>query len=230
MKNPAKIALFAVVAFAAFMALGGPQPTASDAAPLLHQLEQKMSALRSVSMEFTQERRLKLFSEPLKSEGVLLIDRPDLIRWETTAPYQSILLGDHRSVAQFEFDDGKWTKLHLGFPQLLKKLMDQMVLMHEGKLEVLTNDFTITAPPGTTAELLLVPKDETVHSMLASMEFRLLPDLSAPQEVVLNEPNGDSTHILFHNEHRDMTFPAGTFDQSKPLDLAAIRAVIGNAP
>ena len=51
---------------------------------------------RSVYLEFTQERHLKLFTEPLKSEGVMLIERPDQIRWETTAPYQSILLGNHK--------------------------------------------------------------------------------------------------------------------------------------
>ena len=66
-----------------------------------------MAAVRSVYMEFTQERHLSLFAEPLKSEGVMLIEKPDRIRWETTAPYQSILLGDHKSVAQFERWDGR---------------------------------------------------------------------------------------------------------------------------
>jgi len=54
----------------------------------------------------------------LKSEGVMLIERPDRIRWETTTPYQSILLGEQKSVAQFEFNNGKWEKLKLGFPQI----------------------------------------------------------------------------------------------------------------
>ena len=66
-----------------------------------------MTSLTSVYFEFTQERQLKLFAEPLKSEGVMLIDQPDQIRWETTAPYQSILLGNHKSVAQFERTDGR---------------------------------------------------------------------------------------------------------------------------
>src|ERR1700761_7093938 len=81
---------------------------------VLQDLQQKMASVKSVYLEFTQERGLKLFNDPLKSEGVMLIERPDRIRWETTSPYQSILLGDQKSVAQFEFNDGKWQKLKLG--------------------------------------------------------------------------------------------------------------------
>src|SRR5262245_2916320 len=55
----------------------------ADARPILQDLQRKMSSLGSVYFEFTQERHLKLFNEPLKSEGVMLIERPDQIRWET---------------------------------------------------------------------------------------------------------------------------------------------------
>jgi outer membrane lipoprotein-sorting protein len=196
----------------------------SDPRSLLQDLQRKMSSLRSVELEFTQERHLKLFSEPLKSEGVMLIERPDQIRWETTAPYQSILLGNHQSVAQFERTDGAWQKLRLGFPQLLRRVMEQMVRMHQGKLDALTSDFTISVATGSVAVVTLVPKDATVRSMLSSLEVRMQPDFSATREVVMNEPSGELTRILFRRERRDVVFPARTFDQAKPLDIAAVRA------
>src|SRR5262245_45418516 len=58
----------------------------ADPAPLLQELGRKMAAVRSVYLEFTQERHLKLFNEPLKSQGLMLIDKPGLIRWETLSP------------------------------------------------------------------------------------------------------------------------------------------------
>src|SRR5580765_7518040 len=113
MKKLTSMALLLV----AFAATGeSPLQPVADPQPILQDLQRKMSSLRSVYLEFTQERHLKLFTEPLKSEGVMMIDRPDLIRWETTAPYQSILLGDHKSVAQFEKDEHGWKKLKRGFP------------------------------------------------------------------------------------------------------------------
>jgi len=198
--------------------------------PILDNLQGKMKSLTSVYFEFTQERQLKLFAEPLKSEGIMLIDQPDQIRWETTAPYQSILLGNRKSVAQFERTDGKWEKLKLGFPQMLRRVMDQMSLMHQGKLDTLTNDFTISVSTGSVVVVTMVPKDESVRSMLASLEIRMQPDFSTTREVVMHEPGGDLTRIIFNREKRNVKFPPKAFDQIKPLDIAAVKTAVGDAP
>jgi outer membrane lipoprotein-sorting protein len=205
------------------------QPLANPT-PVLQDLHRKMSALDSVYFEFTQERHLKLFAEPLKSEGVMLIQRPDQIRWETTSPFQSILMGNHESVAQFEKEDGQWKKLKLGFPQMLRRVMEQMSLMHQGKMEALTSDFNVSVATGAVAVVTLKPKDESVRSVLSSLEIHMTPEFSTTREVVMNEPNGDLTRILFREEHRDVKLPPGTFDQNKPIDVSVIRKAVGRAP
>ena len=228
-----RIAVFAVLVFSVFNSRAAEEPAlkpVADPAPLLQDLQRKMSSLQSVYLEFTQERHLKLFTEPLKSEGIMLINRPDQIRWETTAPYQSILLGNHTSVAQFEQTDGQWKKLKLGFPQMLKRVMDQMVLMHQGKLDALTSDFKISVATGAVAVLTLEPKDKTVREMLSSLEVRMEPDLSATREVVMHEPSGEFTRIIFNREKRDVKIAPASFDQTKPLDVAAIKAAVNHVP
>jgi len=207
---------------------GGSLTSVVDPKPLLRELQGKMSAVTSLYLEFTQERQLKLFTEPLKSEGVMLIDRPDQIRWETTAPYQSILLGNHKSVAQFERTDGQWKKLKLGFPQMLKRVMEQMTLMNQGKLDGLTNEFNVSVATGSVTVVTMVPLDENVRAMLASLEVTMRPDFSATLEVVMNEPGGDLTRIRFTREKRGVKFPPETFDQTKPLDVAAVKAAVGD--
>jgi outer membrane lipoprotein-sorting protein len=224
MKTTAALILALTVAV---VAAERPLQPVADSRPILQDLQRKMSSLASVCLEFTQERRLKLFAEPLRSEGFMLIERPDQIRWETTAPYQSILLGNHRSVAQFERTDGEWKKLKLVFPQMLRRVMEQMVQMHQGKLDALTADYTVSVAVGSLAVVTLVPKDETVRSMLSSIEIKMLPDFSASREVVMHEPGGDQTRIIFRRERRNVKFPSGTFDQGKPLDIAAIKAALG---
>jgi len=202
----------------------------ADPKPILAALEQKMAALNSVYLEFTQERQLKLFAAPLKSEGVMLIDRPGLIRWETSSPYQSIMLGNQKSVAQFEFTNGKWNKLKLGFSQALKQVMDQMTLMHQGKLDALTSDYTISVATGAVTVVTLVPKDENIRSLLAALEIHFPSDLATIQAVVMREPGDDYTRITFKREIRNPKYPANTFDQAKPLDLATIKATVTKSP
>jgi outer membrane lipoprotein-sorting protein len=221
-------------AMAAFAAAGLPGETAlqsvADPRPILQDLHRKMASVDSVYLEFTQERRLKLFTEPLRSEGVMLIAKPDKIRWETTAPYQSILLSGDKSVAQFEKRDGKWEKLNLGFPDLLRRVMQQMAMMNQGKLEALTTDYTVSVATGGVAVITMVPKDRNAREAMSSLELIMPLDLSTTREVVMNEPNGDLTRITFSHERRNVAFPAVTFNQSKPLDIAAVKAAAQNAP
>lgn len=225
-----KLSLFAAALFALRAFAADDLKPVANPGPILQDLQQKMSTLKSVCLEFTQERQLKLFTEPLKSEGVMLIGQPDQIRWETTAPFQSILLANHKSVAQFERTDGGWKKLKLGFPQMLKRVMDQMVLMNQGKLDALMNDFTISvATNSSVCVLTLVPKDENVRGMLSSLEVRMLPDISATREVLMHEPGGDLTRIIFTRERRNVTFPADTFDQTKPLEVGEIKKVLNGS-
>jgi len=223
------LAILVLVTLTANAAETSLHPVANPA-PVLEDLHRKMSALNSVYFEFTQERQLKLFAEPLKSEGVLLIGRPDKIRWETTSPFQSILMGDHETVAQFEKEDGQWKKLKLGFPQMLRRVMEQMSLMHQGKMEALTSDFNVSVATGAVAVVTLKPKDESVRSVLSSLEIHMLPDFSTTRQVVMNEPNGDLTRILFREEHRDVKLPPGTFDQNKPVDIALVKRAVGRGP
>src|SRR5580704_273217 len=117
----------------------------------------------------------------------MLIERPDQIRWETIAPYQSILLGDQKSVAQFEFNDGKWEKLKLGFPQMLQHVMQQMSAMNQGDLTAMTRDYEISVATNNEIILTMVPKDKTVRDMMSSLEMKLAPDLSTTREVVMHE-------------------------------------------
>ena len=70
--------------------------------------------------------------------------------------------------------------------------------------------------------------DENVRAMLSSLEVKMQPDFSATREVVMNESNGDLTRIIFRRERRDVKLPPGTFDQTKPLDMTAIRAEAGD--
>jgi outer membrane lipoprotein-sorting protein len=227
-----KFAIIFVLAFVinAFATTNELSQAIPDPRPVLQELKSKMVSVKSVSMDFKQERELKLFSESLKSEGVMLLERPDKIRWETTSPYQTVLLGDKNSVAQFEFSDGKWQKLKLGFSQMLQRVMQQMSAMSQGDLSAMTNDYNVSVATNGETVFTMVPKDKNVLEMISSLEIHLAVDLSATREVVMNEPNGDLTRITFRDEKHNIQFPRGTFDQNKPLEISAVKAALKNAP
>ena len=69
-----------------------------------------------------------------------------------------------------------------------------------------------------------------IRAVLSSLEVKMLPDFSATREVVMNEPSGEFTRLVFRRERREVKFPPGTFDQATPLDIAAVLAALGHAP
>jgi len=66
-----------------------------------------------------------------------------------------------------------------------------MSRMHQGKLEALMADYTISPRRMGMTIITLSRKTGNRAQMLSSIQIHLLPDLSATREVVMNEPSGD---------------------------------------
>ena len=56
------------------------------------ELETAAGTVTSVRAGFTQEKHMKILVRPLVSEGILLFQGPDSLRWEYKHPVKSILL------------------------------------------------------------------------------------------------------------------------------------------
>lgn len=61
---------------------------------ILHELETKYSASKTLKAKFVQSTVSAITGAPKKSEGTLEVKRPDKIRWETLAPDKSLLVSD----------------------------------------------------------------------------------------------------------------------------------------
>jgi len=52
----------------------------ADLRSILQEFHQRMATVKSVYMEYRQERVMKLFSEPLLTDGVMLLGQPNRLR------------------------------------------------------------------------------------------------------------------------------------------------------
>ena len=227
----------AVLALPVLLPLLLPPPAAAaeakeeTSAELLAKIREAMARVRTTYTEYDQERTLDLFDEPLRSSGAMVFEQPDRIRWETCAPYQSILVSDGVSVAQLERVDGAWKRLRTGFPRALKGALDQVAAIHRGRVEEMERDFEVAAARRPDGVLMtLVPRSADLRKTISAFELVLRPDFSAARELRLKEPNGDSTRIVFRNERRNVTLPDKTFDLAAPVDLKALQEAVHGAP
>lgn len=202
------------------------QPAGPNVA-LLDEIAKNAGRVESVFTRFVQERHLSLFQEPLRSEGCLCFQKPGRIRWEVTQPYQSILVSDGRTVAQFERVGDQWKKLDLGAEAAVQNVVSQIGGIMGGGYASSQRDYSVTATNAADGPVLtLAPRNPAMRKMMQAIEIHLAPDFRATRRVVLHEANGDFTDIHFSEQVAEPALPTGTFDCSRPVALEQIREAV----
>jgi outer membrane lipoprotein carrier protein len=203
-------------AVAVWLTLGA-AATASAQAPALDELLKSVDAAKAsvttLTGEFTQKNRVKLFKQELIASGRLYFQQPRQIRWEYTTPDPSTLILDGNratlsspGAAAQVFDLSKDATMRAIFDQLL-------VWLGSGSLAQARADYELAAG-GTTAAptLLLTPKPTSpVARAFAHVELRIDSKTHLLRSIALVEKNGDEKEIVFTKLVKNATLPANAF-------------------
>jgi len=191
-----------------------------EKADFLRKVEERMSGVRSLAVEFEQEKKLRLFKEPVVTRGLLLFAAPDRLRWETRAPFRSILVVSGNEVGKYEYlkDERRPLKLGRGADAILL-VMDRIRSWFQGKFDREGKYYEIDAVREPRPRLVLRPRDEAIRKRISAMELDLSADLSAVEAVTLVEGEGDRTVMRFKELARNRELPPGTFSVSDPREV-----------
>lgn len=186
-------------------------PTAPEALAILAKVKAKAATVQSLRMTFEQSKMLSLLPEPVRSSGVIEVDRTRRsVRWEFTG--KSVLLVNSTGVRRFGAD-GKEESLAGG-------LRDETTLapvraMLDGDWAALAASFRIALIPaaeaGQSAGLRFTPKDQALGRYVQAMELRFHDDFSAPKSLALIGPSGDRTSYAFAAPALDGVIPEARF-------------------
>jgi len=188
--------------------------------PLRERLTKAMQTVRGFRADFTQEKKLRVFKQPVTSSGVLLFERPDRMRWETRKPFRSLLVVNGKNVAKFEWVDGKRRALKLGRgADALLVAMNRLRAWFTGKFD--ESAFSIESKEEPELKLILRPKDKAIQARIDRLEFYPAKDLKSMRRVVIVETGGDVTTLRFTHHKANEPAPKNTFSTSDPAELDA---------
>ncbi|HVM60833.1 MAG TPA: outer membrane lipoprotein carrier protein LolA [Verrucomicrobiae bacterium] len=209
---------------------GAARAETNDAGAFLRRLAATTAKADTLFVEFAQERHLALFEEPLRTEGYLVFQRPNSIRWEVTKPYASILVCAGSNAAQFERTDGKWKRLDLSYMKSIGNFVAGMAMFLEGRYMEQQSDYDASVRTGDGTVLTLKPKQKQAAQFIDAFELQFGDDLTAgARRVTMRQPDGDWTSIQLTNAVANKALPPGTFDMQSPLDIESVRKAITNA-
>ena len=166
-------------------------------ADILDDLRSRQAGIRTVSAEFSQEKKTRLLTKPIRTEGRFLYRQPDKIRWE----YRG-------SLNMQVFFNGK--DIWLYYPDLKEadKLsgLSQYGSMMQFDVSSMSRDYAISAKKERGMTLLMLsPKTK---GFISRMEMEITDESSFPRVVKLFDLNNDPTTIIF----RDVKINAGISD------------------
>lgn len=191
-------------------------PAWADAPPLadvVKKVDAAKAGVETLSGEFTQKNRVKLFKQELTSKGRLYFKKPRQIRWEYTSPDASVMILDGNKAtlttpgaAPQVFDLDKDATMRAIFDQLLTWL-------GPGSLAAARDDYELaTAGTAAAPALTLTPKlASPVGKAFARIELRLDAKTWLMKSILLVEKNGDEKEIDFSKLARNVKLPADAF-------------------
>jgi outer membrane lipoprotein-sorting protein len=166
---------------------------------LLANLDAASKSMTSLSGEFTQRNRLKLFKQELRSKGRMSFRVPRQIRWEYLEPDPSLLVLDGQK-ATLTTPGAPPKVFDLDRDATMRAIFDQLLLwLGPGSLSRARADYELASAGTAEAPILvLTPKPTSpVSKAFQKIELRLDPKTFLLRSLLLTEKSGDEKEITF---------------------------------
>ncbi len=182
-----------VSAFAlALMAGGIVNPASADP---LAEVRSQVAQVPLLRGEFSQEKRVAGFRNPLRSNGRFLLVRDKGVVWSTTAPFPSETVITQDRILSRQRDGSRRVEVDGRQQPGLRSVNAMMFALMSGDMKALTSTFEVKAEPVARGwKMTLVPRSRQVAQAFTSV--RLSGDRYV-REVELREANGDLTRLRF---------------------------------
>ncbi len=162
--------------------------TSVSAADILDDLKAKQAKIKTVSANFTQEKKTKLLTKPIRTDGRFLYKQPDRIRWEYKGNVNLQVIFNGKDI---------W----LYYPELkeadkLSGLSQYGSLMQFDVLSM-SRDYTITARKEKT--IIFLKFSPKAKGPISQIEMEVPEESSFPRMVKLFDQNNEPTTITFRD-------------------------------
>lgn len=182
-----------VSAFAlALMAGGIVNPASADP---LAEVRSQVAQVPLLRGEFSQEKQVAGFRNPLRSNGCFLLVRDKGVVWSTTAPFPSDIVITQDRILSRQRDGSRRVEVDGRQQPGLRSVNAMMFALMSGDMKALTSTFEVKPEPVARGwKMTLVPRSRQVAQAFTSV--RLSGDRYV-REVELREANGDLTRLRF---------------------------------
>lgn len=165
---------------------------------VMQTLTNAAASMQCMQCRFTQQKTMAMLSEPTMSEGFMIYNSPNKMRWEYISPYSFALVVNGEKITKItdgneEVLDAKSGRLYQGIVSIImssatgKKLFDKSMFDVE-----ITDD-------GEFWKAEMQPKKNNMKRMFSMLTFYFGKESNIINKVEITEASGDVTLIQFYD-------------------------------
>jgi len=162
--------------------------------PALASLKKTLAAMQSIQGKIRQEKTFAFLEDKLVSTGSFSYKKENKLRWQFNEPIEYIILINENSMRLRE--DGK-EKQYKGVDKILRQVKEIILGCIDGSIITNTNYKTVFFANATTLKIDLQPKDKQLREFIQRIEVDFEKKDTRLKSVLLTDPSGDVTRILF---------------------------------
>ncbi|MBL4649316.1 MAG: outer membrane lipoprotein carrier protein LolA [Aureispira sp.] len=174
----------------------------------LHAIAAKTNSLQS---DFVQIKHLDVLSEDIESNGRLVYQAKNKLRWEYTSPLEYLIILKDGKVSIK--DEGKVSSYDLSGNETFQKINEMMIGSIQGDLLVNEADYNYEFKENSTSYLVVMyPKEKKVQEFMKSINIYFSKKDYSVEQVKMLEQSGDYTLMKFKNKKINASISDKTFD------------------
>lgn len=162
--------------------------------PALASLKKTLAAMQSIQGKIRQEKSFAFLEDKLVSTGSFSYKKENRLRWQFNEPIDYIILIKENSMRLRE--DGK-EKQYKGVDKILSQVKEIILGCIDGSIISNPNYKTVFFASPTALKIDLQPKDKRLREFIQRIEVEFEKKDTRLKSVLLTDPSGDITRILF---------------------------------
>lgn len=173
------------------------QDAAADAT--LERIQNAAEHVQTIQSEFVQIKKLSVFASELRSRGMMVLEKPDRLRWEYLEPSVSGFIVDGENAIRWSELSPAPERFAIDDDMAAKIVAEQLLAWASVDLERLQGAFEISVEQANPPVLKLTPRSERLAGYLQEITITFSEELSIVHQVRIVERDGDSTLLQFEN-------------------------------
>lgn len=188
-----------------------PKPLAdAESKNVIASLTEAAALMTTLQCHFVQEKTSSMLAEPSVAEGTMHYAKPDMMRWEYTAPYAFALIVNGERI--MKVTDGKAEELKGGSGRMYQGMVNLIMGSASGKNLFDTTVFDVALfDDDQFWKAEMTPKRRDMKRMFSQLVFRFDKKTRGISRVEFKDANGDITSIRFEDIELNEAIGEGLF-------------------